>query len=101
MTEPNKAFIGKCPTCGSYHNRIRTELLSYGDSSAAGAAQPVSSRTRVYLCNACAHIWSETVPGDDPQSAPNRSWGRIADLGAERDLEAKPCIGCISGNCSG
>lgn len=61
MRDPAKSFLGKCPRCSSYHSRIRTELLDYGNSPSAGAAQSVVARTRMYLCNGCAHLWSETV----------------------------------------
>ena len=61
--QPVSAFVGKCPQCGSYDTRMRTEVINYGsDKPPIGAtSQPIVSRTRIYLCNPCQHVWSETV----------------------------------------
>ncbi len=71
MADQSKSFSGKCPTCQGYNTRIRTEVINYGPDAPIAAPDPhaVVSRTRIYLCNACTHIWSETVPGGEPGGA--------------------------------
>jgi hypothetical protein len=64
MTSPVTAFSGKCPQCAGYNARIRTELINYDEKPDEGAnerEQEVLSRTRIYFCNACQHVWSETI----------------------------------------
>jgi rubrerythrin len=60
-TRPATAFSDKCPQCGGYNARIRTELVSYDEKPDATGAQEVLSKTRIYHCNACQHVWSETI----------------------------------------
>jgi hypothetical protein len=64
-----QSYSGQCPQCHGYNTRIRTEVINYASERvdlAAEHAAPtnkprVASRTRIYLCNACQHVWSETV----------------------------------------
>ena len=60
---PTCGFVGKCTQCKSYDTRMRTEVINYGsDKPPIGeTAQPIVSRTRIYVCNSCQNVWSETV----------------------------------------
>jgi DNA-directed RNA polymerase subunit M/transcription elongation factor TFIIS len=65
VTNQNTSFSGKCPKCHGYNSRIRTEVINYSqeDPPAELGQQAVVSRTRIFLCNSCQHVWSETIPG--------------------------------------
>jgi hypothetical protein len=65
LTNPSTSFSGKCPQCHGYHTRIRTEVINYdqGADPARPDEQSVVSRTRIFFCNRCQHVWSETVAG--------------------------------------
>ncbi len=80
MNDTAKSFSGKCPQCGSYHSRIHTELINFANSvpGKAGADPAIASRTRVFTCNGCAHIWSETVSAGSKDGSTNvrREWHR-------------------------
>jgi hypothetical protein len=57
-------FSGRCPQCKGYNTRIKTDVLNYSSQPPAdGEEQRVVSRTRIYICNACQHNWSETMQG--------------------------------------
>ena len=65
LTTQNTSFSGKCPHCLGCHIRIRIEVVHYGpeaDSTPDGQ-QSIVSRTRIFLCNSCEYVWSETIPG--------------------------------------
>jgi hypothetical protein len=65
VTNEATSFSRKCPRCGGDNSRIRTEVINYSqDAPPAGGSEPaVVSRTRIFLCNSCQHVWSETIPG--------------------------------------
>lgn len=63
MAMPKPTFIGNVPAMRGYNSRIRIEVINYRPEAGPDVAA-VASRTGVYYCNACQHVWSETVPGD-------------------------------------
>jgi Zn finger protein HypA/HybF involved in hydrogenase expression len=65
VNEPRESFSGKCPQCQGYNSRIRTEVINYSQEETIAEAdqQPIASRTRIFFCNSCQNVWSETVPG--------------------------------------
>jgi hypothetical protein len=38
MENPITSFIGKCPQCGGYDSRIRTEVINYATTDSGGVA---------------------------------------------------------------
>ena len=61
MTEPSKSFSGKCPSCGGYDSRIRTEVINYAVDQPIDKPDRVDLRTRIFACNTCKYVWTETV----------------------------------------
>jgi hypothetical protein len=65
MDESRKSFSGQCPKCDGYNSRIRTEVINYSqeetDPKREQDQETIASRTRIFFCNACQHVWSETV----------------------------------------
>jgi hypothetical protein len=57
----SSGFSGRCPRCRDYNNRIRSELVNYADDA---AQEVIVSRSRVFTCNACKHIWTETIDAE-------------------------------------
>ena len=63
VSEPAMSFSGKCPSCGGYVSRIRTEVINYASDTPVNEVVPakIVSRTRIFACNTCQHVWSETA----------------------------------------
>jgi hypothetical protein len=64
LTNPTVSFSGRCPQCRGYDTRIRTEVINYNEAATPpGDERSVVSRTRIFFCNRCKNVWSETISG--------------------------------------